>query len=191
MTGRTVIFQNPASGTSNHETRSRVRDLLAGDGDTVEEVIVNPGMTLLERASQVVKDGAELVVAAGGDGTVREIASALVDTEATLGIVPLGTFNNLARSLNLPSDPDAACGLIQRGLTRKIDVGIADDRHYFFEVCPGAILDDGLFSISVFRDFSKFELIWHFWSISRGHRQYHPKLEMFEGKEFEISSCKP
>jgi len=287
MTGRTVIFQNPASGTSNHETRSRVRDLLAGDGDTVQEVIVNPGMTLLERASQVVKDGAELVVAAGGDGTVREIASALVDTEATLGIVPLGTFNNLARSLNLPSDPDAACGLIQRGLTRKIDVGIADDRHYFFEVagvgvdadlfpigeelksgcfenllhaihlasrhaqssanlyfdrpvgeaykhsfrgqfplkrrrrrfrkrkrgitircsfiavgngpfygsnfavCPGAILDDGLFSISVFRDFSKFELIWHFWSISRGHRQYHPKLEMFEGKEFEVSSCKP
>ena len=90
MTGRTVIFQNPASGTSNHETRSRVRDLLAGDGDTVQEVIVNPGMTLLERASQVVKDGAELVVAAGGDGTVREIASALVGTEATLGIVHLG-----------------------------------------------------------------------------------------------------
>jgi hypothetical protein len=55
MTGRTVIFQNPASGTSNHETRSRVRDLLAGDGDTVEEVIVNPGMTLLERRHRLSK----------------------------------------------------------------------------------------------------------------------------------------
>jgi diacylglycerol kinase (ATP) len=287
MTGRTVIFQNPASGTSNLETRSRVRDLLAGHGDTVKEVMVNPGIRLVEQALQFVKDGAKLVVAAGGDGTVREIASALVGTEATLGIVPLGTFNNLARSLNLPSDTDAACDLIQRRLTRKIDVGLADDRHYFFEVagvgvdadlfpigeevksgrfenilhaiylasrhaqssanlcfdrpveeaykhsfrgqfplkrrrrrfkkrrrgitvrcsfiavgngpfygsnfavCPGAVLDDGLFSISVFRDFSKFELIRHFWSISRGHRQYHPKLETFEGREFEISSCKP
>jgi len=284
MTGHTVIFQNPASGTSTLGTRLRVRDLLAGHGDTVEEVIVNPGIRLVERALQVVKDGVKLVVAAGGDGTVREIASALVGTDATLGIVPLGTFNNLARSLNLPSDPDAACDLIQHRFTRKIDVGLADDRHYFFEVagvgvdadlfpigeevksgrfenmlraiclasrhaqssanlyfdrpveeaykhsfrgqfplerrrrrfkkrrrgitircsfiavgngpfygsnfavCPGAVLDDGLFSISVFRDFSKFELIRHFWSISRGHRQYHPKLEMFEGKEFEVSS---
>ena len=124
MTGRTVIFQNPASGTSNHETRSRVRDLLAGDGDTVEEVIVNPGMTLLERASQVVKDGAELVVAAGGDGTVREIASALVDTEATLGIVHLGRLTiwraaSIFRLTRMPhgsSAEDAAPACLVRDL---------------------------------------------------------------------------
>ena len=60
-----------------------------------------------------------------------------------------------------------------------------------FAVCPGAILDDGLLSISVFRDFSKLELVWHFRSISRGRRQYHPKLEMFEGKTLEVSSSKP
>ena len=55
MTGRTVIFQNPASGTSNLETRSRVRDLLAGHGDTVKEVMVNPGIRLVEQAYSLSK----------------------------------------------------------------------------------------------------------------------------------------
>ena len=58
-------------------------------------------------------------------------------------------------------------------------------------VCPGAILDDGLLSISVFRDFSKLELVWHFWSISQAGAKYHPKLEMFEGQTLEVSSSKP
>jgi diacylglycerol kinase (ATP) len=59
-----------------------------------------------------------------------------------------------------------------------------------FNVCPGAILDDGLFSIAVYRDFSKLELLRHFWSISGGHRHYNPKMEMFEASRVEISSVK-
>jgi diacylglycerol kinase (ATP) len=282
-----VIFLNPASGMRNRESRLQVRNRLAGISDSLEEVITQPETALFDRTAESLRNGADLVVVAGGDGTVRQVASALVGTEATLGIVPLGTFNNFARSLNIPSDPLAACDLIQTGLTRTIDVGIANDREYFFEaagvgvdadlfpigeevkggrfhnilhaihlalwhaqtsatlyfdrpleeaykrsfrgqfslrvrrrrfkrrkrtikircsfiavgngpfygsnfaVCPGAILDDGLLSISVFRDFSKLELVWHFWSISRGRRQYHPKLEMFEGKTLEVSSSKP
>ena len=57
-----------------------------------------------------------------------------------------------------------------------------------FNVCPGAILDDGLFSIGVYRDFSKLELLRHFWSISGGHRHYNPKMEMFNANRVEISS---
>jgi diacylglycerol kinase (ATP) len=64
----------------------------------------------------------------------------------TQAIVPLGTFNNLARSLNVPSDPNAACDLIQTGLIRRIDVGIANDRHYFFEAA-GVGVDADLFPI--------------------------------------------
>jgi diacylglycerol kinase (ATP) len=57
-----------------------------------------------------------------------------------------------------------------------------------FNVCPGAVLDDGLFSISVYRDFSKLELLRHFWSISGGRRRYSPKMEMFEANRVEIRS---
>ena len=59
-----------------------------------------------------------------------------------------------------------------------------------FNVCPGAVLDDGLLSIGVYRDFSKLELLRHFWSISGGHRHYNPKMEMFAAQRVEISSGK-
>ena len=77
---------------------------------------------------------------------MREIASALVGTEVPLAIVPLGTFNNLALSLNLPSNPQAVCDLIEAGFTRRIDVGVADDRTYFFEAA-GVGVDAELFPI--------------------------------------------
>jgi diacylglycerol kinase (ATP) len=57
-----------------------------------------------------------------------------------------------------------------------------------FTVCPGARPDDGLLSVGVFRDFSKRELLFHFVSISRGRRQYHPKLEMFECAWLEVTA---
>jgi diacylglycerol kinase (ATP) len=281
-----ILFQNPASGAPNPEMRRRLRERLEVISDSVIEIIVDRDLDLAGRAAQAAQEKADLVVVAGGDGTVREVAGALVSTDIPLAIVPLGTFNNLALSLKLPTDPDAICDLIEAGLTRRIDVGMADEQHAFFEaagvgvdadlfpigeqvksrrfdgiwraiqlallyrqasvelrfdrsvsaayqnsfrggeplkrrrrrfhrtksgvrlrcsfvaigngpyyggnfnVSPGAVLDDGLFSIGVYRDFSKLELVRHFWSISGGHGHYHPKMEMFAAKRVEISSRK-
>ena len=70
--------------------------------------------------------GARIVLAAGGDGTVRPIAEALRDTDATLGILPTGTGNLLARNLDLPlSSIDDACTVALTGATRAIDIGLA------------------------------------------------------------------
>jgi diacylglycerol kinase (ATP) len=111
-----VVFLNPASGTLDPDLRSQVRDRLTAISDSLEEVTVNPDVKLLDRAAEAVREGATLIVVAGGDGTVREVASALVGTEVPLAIVPLGTFNNLALSLNLPCNPQAVCDLIEAGL---------------------------------------------------------------------------
>jgi diacylglycerol kinase (ATP) len=283
---RIALFQNPTSGSLNPESRRRVLERLEAIGDSVFEVTVDPTLNLAARAAEIAREDFDLVVVAGGDGTVREVAGALLHTDVPLAIVPLGTRNNLALSLNLPASPDAVCDLIEAGLTRRIDVGIADKHHAFFEgagvgvdadlfpigeevksgrfhgigrairlallhrqtrvelrfdrsvaaaythsfrgtarpkrrrrrylglkngvrlrcsfvvigngpyyggnfnVCPGAILDDGLFSIAVYRDFSKLELLRHFWSISGGHRHYNPKMEMFTVQSVEIWSGK-
>src|SRR5271166_6500366 len=128
---RIVLFQNPASGAQNPEPHQRVRKRLESMTDSLNEVIVDHGLNLAGRAAEAAEENVDLVVVAGGDGTVREVAGALVRTEMTLGIIPLGTANNLALSLNLPRDPDAVCDLIEAGLTRHIDVGMADQHHAF------------------------------------------------------------
>jgi diacylglycerol kinase (ATP) len=70
-----------------------------------------------------VDEHVDLVIAAGGDGTLHAVASGLIGGESTLGIIPMGTMNNLAHSLGIPLSVEAACTVLARGETRTIDVG--------------------------------------------------------------------
>ncbi|WP_314147179.1 diacylglycerol kinase family protein [uncultured Leifsonia sp.] len=70
--------------------------------------------------------GAELVLAAGGDGTVRAVAEAMRERDATLGLLPSGTGNLLARNIGVPfASVEAACAVAFDGATRRIDIGVA------------------------------------------------------------------
>src|SRR5258705_214175 len=66
-----------------------------------------------ELARQSVKEGYGTVIVAGGDGTVGEAANGLVGTDVNLGILPLGTFMNIARMLSIPSDIEKAVALLK------------------------------------------------------------------------------
>lgn len=82
-------------------------------------------------AREAASGGADLVVAAGGDGTVRGCAEGLADTGVPLGIIPLGTGNLLARTLGIPGHPKAALNLALgvaggAGQDRLIDLAVAD-----------------------------------------------------------------
>lgn len=77
------------------------------------------------QANEALADGAEVVLAAGGDGTVRSVAHALVGTSAELGIVPNGTGNLLAHNLELPADHREAAAIAVTGSGRSIDLGLA------------------------------------------------------------------
>lgn len=79
-------------------------------------------------AADAVRAGARLVVACGGDGTVSEVAGALVGTDTALGIVPLGTGNLLAANLGLPDTLEGALAVLIEGTERRIDVGRLSDR---------------------------------------------------------------
>ncbi len=73
----------------------------------------------------------DLVIVGGGDGTVNAAARGLIDTRLPLGILPLGTANDLARTLHLPADPAAAAAVIVAGHLRSIDLGEANGVPYF------------------------------------------------------------
>jgi YegS/Rv2252/BmrU family lipid kinase len=121
---RVVAIANPAAGKGRTARRlARVVARLEVDG--LEPVVVAtayPGHAT-ELAARAAEEGAHVVVAIGGDGTVRETAAGLVGTDTALGILPLGSGNDFARSLGLPLDVDAACRALFTAVVRAVDVG--------------------------------------------------------------------
>ncbi len=113
----TVAIWNPASGSAPDE--SKLRKALGDDVELVETTEEDPGAGQAEAA---VEAGASVVVACGGDGTVRACLAPLADTTTSLGIVPLGTGNLLASNLSIKPGLQAGSG-VGRGAERTIDLG--------------------------------------------------------------------
>jgi diacylglycerol kinase (ATP) len=124
VTNDAVIIGNPNSGSAGDEGYLEgFADTLRAGGLTVEVLNTERPDHATELAAAA---GERLVVAAGGDGTVNEVINGL-SPEATLGILPLGTANVLARELGLPLEPEAACERILTGSASRMDIGVATD----------------------------------------------------------------
>jgi diacylglycerol kinase (ATP) len=135
---KVVVIINPISGAGRRRDVARLRAEQAAA--LVEQQRLNAEVFVTERpgharelAQAAVRRGVTVLVAWGGDGTVNEIASALVNTEASLGIVPSGSGNGLARELGIPFDPAAAFQVVFDGCARLIDAGELDG-HLFFNI---------------------------------------------------------
>jgi diacylglycerol kinase (ATP) len=91
-----------------------------------------------ELASKAVADGCEVIVAAGGDGAINEVVNGIAPnfSRVQLGILPLGTANDLARSIAIPDDIEAALDIIAAGHSQELDVvrAISNETRYFINV---------------------------------------------------------
>jgi YegS/Rv2252/BmrU family lipid kinase len=109
---------------------SAALDRLRGAGfDLIEGRVERPS-----QLSEVVRRNrgrVDAVIIGGGDGTLTMAADGLVDTQLPLGILPLGTANDLARTLGLPLDTVAAADVIAAGRQRRIDLGVVNGTHFF------------------------------------------------------------
>ena len=145
---RALLILNPVSGDDepNTEKVTAIRAQLAAAPFTLEVCETTPERGAGVIAREAVAAGVEVILVGGGDGTVSEVARELVRQPVTLGILPIGTFNNIARSIGVLTGLPAATAIIAAGNVRAIDVGLANERDYFFEAA-GAGLDAALFPI--------------------------------------------
>jgi diacylglycerol kinase (ATP) len=135
-----VLVSNAESGSSDEEALERVGRSLGRLGEVVAvapESAESFGDALAEPI-----DGAALVVVAGGDGTLNCAINAVGDRlqDIHLGLIPMGTGNDLARTMGIPFDPDEAAAAILAGSPRPLDVGVArcaGVERLFLNACMG------------------------------------------------------
>lgn len=128
MTRRALLILNPNArrgGDQSADVAARLRDHGFAVVDTGDEH-GSPSDLIRRHAAEV-----DLAVVGGGDGTLSAAVAGLVETHLPLGIVPLGTANNVARTLCIPADVDRACEIIAAGRTRPIDLGCVNDVYFF------------------------------------------------------------
>jgi diacylglycerol kinase (ATP) len=138
-TSRLFVVLNPAAGTFSsqavHAALGRHFNCADGSCDIYE---TTGHEDLAELTRTATGRGYDVVVAAGGDGTVSGVANGLIGTSATLGIIPLGTANVLARELGIPVDPEGASSMISGPHSvAHIDAIKVNGRHYFTQVGIG------------------------------------------------------
>lgn len=135
---RAVLVLNDRSRRGK-ELSATVRERLQANG--IDFAPVSCGKDELLREIATCSTGADMVVVGGGDGSMNAVAPALLKCGLPLGILPMGTANDLARTLGIPPDVDRAIEIIAAGHTKKIDVGHVNGRPFFNVASIGLSVD--------------------------------------------------
>ena len=124
------VIVNPVAGFKKDKSRliALLRDILKDHHVVIYQTKCRGDATDAARAAA--QEPYDAIVAVGGDGTVNEVASGLCCTEATLGIIPIGSGNGLARALGIPIGLRGAIELLMHGKKMRVDMGKAGQRHF-------------------------------------------------------------
>ena len=135
---RAKLIANPGAGNVL-EAASRIEEVmhyLLDYGLKVDLALAHPKREAIPIARRAIREGYDVVIAMGGDGTLGAVIRGIAGSKVTLGIIAAGTENDIARSLGIPEDLKEACALIASGHTRKLDLGQVSTRKkkkfYFF-----------------------------------------------------------
>lgn len=123
---------NPISGVgSKRKIPKMIEDICIKNECTLKLSFTEYAGHASELTRQALDEGANVILAVGGDGTINEVAQSMLYSEAVLGIVPKGSGNGLARELHIPMDAKKALDVIIKGRVTTIDSCKANDRVFF------------------------------------------------------------
>jgi len=148
----TAVVVNPTKVSRPDAVRAEITRNLAAHGwpapSWLETTRSDPGGGQTARS---VRMGADVVFAAGGDGTVRACAEQLAGTATALAMLPFGTGNLLARNLGAPAAIADVVALVTSGRRRRLDVGVVDGQFHAAErlVAAAAVNLSGIFGLAL------------------------------------------
>lgn len=129
---KVVFIVNPISGTKGKEAiLKQIESSLDKNKYTYEIKKTEYAGHAALLAEQAAKDGIDIVVAIGGDGTVNEVARSLTHTNTALGIIPCGSGNGLARHLQISMEAKKAIDIINKGVVESVDYGKINGLPFF------------------------------------------------------------
>lgn len=177
---RIIFVVNPISGTQSKKAILKWIDERM-DRSVYDYSIVKTQYAghATQIAASAVQDKADVVVAIGGDGTINEIARALVHSETALGIIPCGSGNGLARHLRIPMEPKAAIDIINQGNRLCIDYGKINNIPFF---CTCGVGFDAFVSLK-FADSGKRGLLTYLENTLHESLTYRPETYEIENEE--------
>ncbi|MBW4551606.1 MAG: lipid kinase [Aphanocapsa sp. GSE-SYN-MK-11-07L] len=130
MNRKTALLLINHHARKGKQSADEVVDQLKALGLTLIEADIDNPAHLAETIHQY-QEQVDLVIIGGGDGTLNAAIAALVETQLPLGIIPLGTANDLARTLAIPVALSEACQIIAAGHTQRIDLGWVNGKYFF------------------------------------------------------------
>jgi diacylglycerol kinase (ATP) len=136
MPKRVLVAVNPRA-RRGRGARERIVAALRARGHAVVEAPRDATPGALARAIVAHRDTVDVVLVGGGDGTLLGALPGLVETRLPLAILPLGTFNELARTLGVPTTPEEVAALIDEGVPLPIDLGRVNGVYYSNEASVG------------------------------------------------------
>lgn len=129
MTKRALLFVNTNARRGRNSLSQAIELLSEADFD-----VLTISARRFHELPDIIRQHAQeldLVILGGGDGTLNQVVDCLVETQLPLGILPLGTANDLARTLKIPLSLPEACRVIAAGHQRRIDLGWVNGKHFF------------------------------------------------------------
>src|SRR4051794_6665834 len=137
---KVFVVLNPMAGNSTAEDIRQALDrhFAAGSQHEIYETTGAPEEHVVTIVRAALERGFDLVVAAGGDGTVSDVAEALIGVDVPMAIIPVGTANVFARELSLPLDLEGACALLAGAhTTTSIDAMKVGEQYFVLQIGIG------------------------------------------------------
>lgn len=172
-----ILFNGKAGKTDESPAAIRLRERAEEAGDKVELRVLSASQNIESEARRAAAEGFRVVAAAGGDGTISAVAAGLRNSGAALAVLPMGTFNYLARGLEVPQEVDEAFDVMMDGEIQPLPVGEVNGRVFLnnasFGVYPAILAQRE----GIYKRFGRSRLIAH-WSTLRTVLAFHKPIAL-------------